>query len=454
MARGDVADRTPNEPIVKSTEAPSLGTNPERTGNEARHPSADELRFQAGRKEAAREAFERVTSIRDRLEERGVTLWAMEEFAAVQETMSRGDESLSTGAYPDAERAYDEAARRFETIAASSPDVLRAALKEGRRGLAAGDGDAAAEAFTLAATIAPRSSAALTGLRRAESLDEVLALLDAGARSEREGRIKEAQQIYRQTVSLDPLSAEAQRSLARVQTRIGNDAFSRAMSDGLEALEVGEYTAARQAFQRAGAMRPDAIEVKEVLLQVEQSQSLEKIANHRTKAVAAEGQEDWHSATREYEAILALEPTIRFAQHGKARCAERAAMADRIAYHVAHPERLSTDEVFEEALELLVQASEIEPAGLKHRQQVKALDEIIDAAGSPLAVVLLSDAMTEVVVYKVGRLGTFERRELKLRPGTYTVVGSRRGYRDVRRTLEVRAGTAPSPLTVKCEAPI
>jgi tetratricopeptide (TPR) repeat protein len=453
-SRRDVADRTPIEPIVKSTEAPSPGTNPERARNEARQRSADELRVQAARKEAAREAFEHATSIRDRLEERGVTLWAMEEFAEVQETMSRGDESLSIGAYPDAERAYDEAARRFETIAASSPDVLRAALEEGRRGLAAGDGGAAAKAFTLAATIAPRSSTALTGLRRAGSLDEVLALLDAGARSEREGRIKEAQQIYRQTVSLDPLSAEAQRSLARVQTRIGNDAFSRTMSDGLEALEEGNYTRARQAFQRAGAMRPDAIEVKEGLLQVEQSQSLERIANHRTKAVAAEGQEDWHSATGEYEAILALEPTIRFAQHGKARCAERAAMADRIAYHVTHPERLSTDEVLKEALELLVQASEIEPAGPKHRQQVKALDEIIDAADSPLPVVLLSDAMTEVVIYKVGRLGTFERRELQLRPGTYTVVGSRRGYRDVRRTLEVRAGTAPLPLTVKCEAPI
>jgi len=62
-----------------------------------------------------------------------------------------------------------------------------------------------------------------------------------------------------------------------------------------------------------------------------------------------------------------------------------------------------------------------------------------------------SDELTEVTVYRVGRLGTFERQRLQLRPGTYTVVGSRRGYRDVRHTLVIVAGEIPNPLTVRCE---
>jgi hypothetical protein len=65
-------------------------------------------------------------------------------------------------------------------------------------------------------------------------------------------------------------------------------------------------------------------------------------------------------------------------------------------------------------------------------------------------VVLESDAATEVMVYRVGRLGTFTRHELKLKPGTYTVVGSRPGYRDVRLQLVVTPGPPPMPLVIRC----
>ncbi len=58
------------------------------------------------------------------------------------------------------------------------------------------------------------------------------------------------------------------------------------------------------------------------------------------------------------------------------------------------------------------------------------------------------------MVYKTGRLGKFARRELDLRPGTYTVVGSRRGYKDVRRQLVVETGAAPKPFEVRCEEKI
>jgi hypothetical protein len=71
-----------------------------------------------------------------------------------------------------------------------------------------------------------------------------------------------------------------------------------------------------------------------------------------------------------------------------------------------------------------------------------------------VAVQLESDGETEVTVYRVGRLGRFQTRQLELRPGSYTVVGSRRGYRDVRRELEVAPGQSPPPLRIVCQEAI
>jgi tetratricopeptide (TPR) repeat protein len=426
----------------------------EQPAEESTLPTPEDLKARAARMESAEDAMQRATSFRDRLEQRGASRWASDDFAAALVPLATGEERLAAGDYAEAQSAFEDSIRQFEAIAATGPEVLRAALEQGRQALAAGDSRGAASAFRMAATIDPGSSAASNGLRRAEVLDELLELLDAGARAESAGRTDEAEQAYRRAVELDGLSQAAQQALARVQSRISNDAFATIMSQGLEALERGDNDTAREAFKRADAMRPGSAEVAEALRQVEQSASLDAIVDYRERAATAEAVEDWRTAADAYDAILKLDPTIRFAQEGHDRCERRADMAARIDYHLTHPDRLSTDSVFEEALELLVQASEIEPAGPIHRRQLQALDALVQTASIPIPVLLLSDAETEVTVYRVGRLGAFEQHELKLRPGRYTVVGSREGYRDVRLTFQVVAGRPAPSLTVKCEEPI
>jgi len=181
---------------------------------------------------------------------------------------------------------------------------------------------------------------------------------------------------------------------------------------------------------------------------------LQGIRAHQAKAVALEGEERWHDAEREYSAALALDPTLRFAREGKDRATARAVLNDRLEYHIAHPDRLSEESVLEEARRALASAKAIEPNTEKLRTQVDRLQGAIKIATSPVRVLLVSDNLTHVVVYRVGRLGTFEKRNLDLRPGTYTVVGTREGFRDVRRQLQVVAAGENKPMTVRCEEEI
>jgi hypothetical protein len=77
--------------------------------------------------------------------------------------------------------------------------------------------------------------------------------------------------------------------------------------------------------------------------------------------------------------------------------------------------------------------------------------ELLRLAETPIRVALASDNATDVQVYRVGKLGLFEHRDLELMPGRYTVVGTRAGYRDVRKELNLLPGTTPPPLTIRCE---
>ncbi|HET8696151.1 MAG TPA: hypothetical protein VFO94_01620, partial [Gammaproteobacteria bacterium] len=83
-------------------------------------------------------------------------------------------------------------------------------------------------------------------------------------------------------------------------------------------------------------------------------------------------------------------------------------------------------------------------------EQIDKLSRLVTLASTPIKVELRSDQLTEVTLFRVGTLGTFTAKEVELRPGTYTAVGSRNGYRDVRQTFTVVPGRDLPPINVVC----
>ena len=86
--------------------------------------------------------------------------------------------------------------------------------------------------------------------------------------------------------------------------------------------------------------------------------------------------------------------------------------------------------------------------------QVERLRQVLTVAATPAPVQLQSDGLTEVTIYHVGRLGSFDSRILQLRPGAYTAVGTRDGFRDVRREFVVAPEGLRDPLVLICTEPI
>jgi tetratricopeptide (TPR) repeat protein len=223
------------------------------------------------------------------------------------------------------------------------------------------------------------------------------------------------------------------------------------MSEGLAALDHGALDEAQAALARAEAARPGATSTADALKRVDEARKSEGLAAHRARAESAEGREDWKGAAAEYEAALKLDPQVAFALAGRARTVPRAELDDALQSYLLRPARLSTEAVAREAERALGRAEEAEPSGPRIQQQRAALERLLRDARTTVNVPLRSDGATEVVVLRVGTLGTFREKEVTLRPGSYVVVGRRRGYRDTRKTLVVSPGVRPAPLDVRCE---
>ena len=119
--------------------------------------------------------------------------------------------------------------------------------------------------------------------------------------------------------------------------------------------------------------------------------------------------------------------------------------------NLASPERLYSPRVRDEAQQLLTALQSERAVGPRMEQARQRLAAALKRATTAITVRLTSDNATEVTLFRVGPLGRFQDREIALTPGTYTLMGLRPGYKDVRVELIVDPDSPAPRVIVACE---
>jgi len=385
------------------------------------------------------------------LDEKGGGEWGGDLYAGMVQLGQEADAHVMARDYASAVDRYEEALAKADQLENQTEAALGRLLEEGRLALAGGDGKRAQHSFQVALMIDPSNAFAQHNLERAKKIEKVMGLMDSARRHEKSKNFPFALADYQGALRLDPESDEARMGFERVKDLIAGEQFQELMSSGFAALNKNNYEPARAAFQKAQSFKPDSREVQDALAQVDQAIRLARIETLRNEALAAEQAEDWVRAFNAYQAVLDLDATIQFAVRGKTRSMGRLELEKGIKFYLEEPSVLESDRHLENAINLLKEAKEMDPKGPHLMAQTEKLDQLITMAQTPVRVTLESDNLTEVAVYKVGRLGRFYSRDLNLRPGTYTVVGRRNGYKDVMQKIVVKAGQKQLRVAVKCE---
>ena len=405
-------------------------------------------------KQTAEEKLADFLAIKNKLDNIGADQWGGKPYTEMTEISGRADALLIKKAYPSASTEYDRATFIGRQLAEQADAALQRMLDEGRIALTEGNGVVAQSKFKVALMIDPANQSAQKGLKRSQTIETVLGLIEAGKQHEKNGSLSRARTEYQKALQIDPEADEARRALTRVTVLIKEQQFSQLMSAGLAAFHNNDYALARTRLLEAKSLKPGSRDVSEALLQVDQALRLARIERLRDTAQKAEQSEDWQTALKSYLAVLEIDQNLQFATRGKERAAEQIRLTKRLDFFLSDPRVLESDNQLKNAVLLLNEARETSPRGQKLTRRIKALEGRVAMAQTPVMVTIESDNLTDIAVYKVGKLGRFSQRELTLRPGTYTVVGARDGYQDVRQKFTVKAGQQALRITVKCRVKI
>jgi tetratricopeptide (TPR) repeat protein len=415
-------------------------------------PAAAAMKMQVDREQAARfeEAEGKYRALLEELEMQGAGVWGGATFAAAKSLGALAAEAEAARDYVLALDRIELANQRLARVVEERPQALARQLREAETALDAGRLELARQAYELAQRIEPGNAIAGRGLARVQALGPVLPALVAAETASLTLDHLAALTRYEEVLRADPQNRVAREGAARARTAIGSDRYAREIGEALAALRAGRTPAARAALARAKALRPGGAELPALLAQIDAAGEKRDLDVVQAEILLLESGERWGDALLRYDALLARDPTLGFARSGRARVVPRAELARRLEALLANPSRLSAPEVRREAGRLLAEAGNIRGEAPLLRGQTEKLRVTLQLYDQPVLAVLESDGATLVSVQRVGNFGAFTRRELQLKPGRYVAVGSRTGFRDVRREFTITPGAGGMVIEVRC----
>ena len=380
-------------------------------------------------------------------------VWGGDEYRQAVEEAGQCERQFSQKNYGDALIACSMAISMIEQLATSKEYRLATAISAGFTLMDDGKLSQAARQFEAALAIDPANDEAQKGAQRLAVRNDVLLLVQQAREKEKDGDLQGAVHMYQQAVALDADFQPAGLALSKALQTIAEHGFQQAVGRALASLADGNLEAAGIALRKAKGIRADDPLLVDLAAQISSKELAAKLATLREKSLTLENQEKWQQAVDMCQQAVSLSSTAAFAVACQERAQRRLHLDNRLQSILDQPERLFDKGPLLAAKEIRIVAMTISAPGPRLSGQLQQLAALIDLAEAEVPVMILSDTFTDIVIYHVGQLGRFAEKKLVLPTGNYTVVGSRRGFRDVRQTLKVRPG-AELVFTVRCEEPI
>ncbi|MEO7412094.1 MAG: hypothetical protein ABIZ81_01950 [Opitutaceae bacterium] len=355
-----------------------------------------------------------------------------------------GRKFLTEGSFIVAKQTLDRGMVELKKAETALSTYVEENLLKGHEALGRGQKEAAIVAFKAALEKSPGSEIAIRGLKRADNIDRVHALLLQGESLEKQAQYSQAAESYTKAFSLDSLSAAAQQGQARASRLDTETRFNTAYNAAQEAFKNKEWDKAITEGQNALKVYPQKTEVVAMVKSARENAHTDAVQKKLAKAFGYENQHEWENARQAYDETLQLEPNHADAKEGYIRSGTMIRALLEYKQHLEYAEERTKKNEFQIAISEFNKAMAVKPAYLVNSDKVQQMHALLMEQNHPVDVTFESDGKTYVQISNFRMLGQFSSTTVKVLPGDYEVVGRRKGYQDVLLLLRVRYG-APAP---------
>ncbi len=391
-----------------------------------------------------------VNATAERLQPIAPERWAGNAYSDGLSAFEEAQKTILEGEFDAALNDLENAKALLMEVEASAEGVALQAALDGWDKLEAGNPEIALEMFDLTLLIQPDNAGASSGRKRALVYEQVRTLESESQRLLQSGDAMEAEKKLRQAEQLDGEDQAIQSSLAEVTAAARKVKVAAATKSGYQALEQGSYRSAADDFARALAIDPQSAAAREGKTQALAAYSAQQKKSYEAQSTAAVAQGRWAEAISSAEAALRLDPALSAARANLQQATQGQKIETSLDQILSAPGRLSNGDAYENAKALQQLARSSGDLGPHVPSKIEALDRLLADMSKPIKVDVVSDGKTNVAIERVGSLGQLDKVSIELKPGRYAFRGSRKGYRDVRKEIEITPDSPRNSYEIIC----
>ena len=373
-------------------------------------------------------------------------------YGTIKDRANRGDSLFAERRFDEAISEYELALEEIEQLLDDVNTQFNHWVEQGTQALQDRDHETSLDAWTRAQAIKPLDLEVQAKLARVQLLPRVNELIRESDRAKIREDWAQALEYLNEVTNLDPLTLGIAARREEILERITSQDLNDALTAGHEQLAGNNYDSAEQIFEEILVDYPENTAAQTGLQQVRRERLAAKIEALRVEALEKENALDMRGALKIYDEALALDNSLQFATEGRERVFEIISVVNDMNDTLNDPHALSADDAYDEAKETLETAQSHRGHSDEYDKLLQSFADLVSYAGTQLPVVLISDEKTEVTLTTSHRIGSFQRHELTLRPGRYTLHGSRDGWVDIRKEFIVQQDM--DPVSIVCEEQI
>lgn len=389
------------------------------------------------------DAIEVMNKFRQIKEEAIVTnvgMWSPDDLNSLESIENEAEKYFKKALFSEAINKFNESIGAANKIIERASILLDKYIESGSNFLLLKNAIDAEIFFRKALEISPSNTMANKGLKRALVLDEVSKyindaqlLISVNSLDEAKDLIDKAAQLDNEYQGLDKLRLDIVELIKFRDLNI-------LITDGFKYLKLQKFNDAKINFDKALLIEKHSkLAIQGINLA---NEGIKKNIIEKEKALAYESLnlEDFSKSSSHFQNILNLDANIQFAILGLQEVKKLKKLEFHLDRYIGRPDRLSSKNVYDEALVLLISANS---QSLQKRLSSKKeqLEFLLTKFSEVINITLISDNKTQVTVLNVGSIGAFDKKEIKLNPGKYTFVGKRKGFVTIRRVVDLTQST-------------
>ena len=394
------------------------------------------------------------SEVEPKIDEIRLSHWAGETHAELQNRKARAIEDFSQGDYLSAREGLRQARALVESASAEYAERLDTLTREAKVAFENDHAPAAEKAVREALRLNPADPEMQALQKRVAVMFQVLDLLRQAQVAQTENRPEKEVAALQKVLSIDRSRPAVDARLKELREQLKQQRFADAIRNAQRALDADDLVVAEKQIALVKKIFPTSEEIKILQNSLAQARTEKAFAAQIALGEQAKAHDDWPAAKAYFQLARQLKPGNQSTVENYNVASRVVGIAEKIRATLNQEHRLGDNNVLDSVAAYLRETESDVEVSPSLRKIHAELARKVEAYKTEVAVVVISDNETYIIVRGEGQVGKTARRTIRLRPGRRVFEGARSGYKSKLVTLDIKPGATSVEVVVICDEKI